>query len=347
MKFNVDDIIRNTDLLALVELAGGKMSKSGRSWSCACPIHGGTNPNGFNVYTGKNGLRWKCFTDSCGGGDSISFVMKWQKIDFMRACQYLTGDNGIDPVQMAEISAQRSEWLKKENEERERIAQETIKQIENDKRWLTYSDYLKNNEDAIRLWLRAGIPQEWQYLWQLGYDPEFKYWIRKTRQEHISPSLTIPLFSSGWQCSNIRHRILNPVDPKDKYRPEYFGVESEPFIADPDLPKGEGKMLIVLEGEKKGMVTYLTLDIPGSQVIGIPGMKWNKDGALKAFGTNIDEIYICYDPGATKEAEEAAELFDGRARVLDLPYKLDDMIVQYKLDKLAVRGLLSGARKLK
>lgn len=344
MTIDVTDLIRKTDLLALVELAGGKLEKSGGNWTCACPIHGGTNPSGFHIYPAKDGLRWKCFTDQCGGGDSIAFVMAWQKLDFVRACQYLRGDTGIDAEAMLATNAQRAEWLIHELEGKVALATETIRQLREAQRWVIYSDRLRDNDEIVRLWERSGIPREWQSIWQLGYNPEFRYWIRQLKQEHVSPSMTIPLFSSGWECSNIRHRILQPVDSKDKYRPEYSGIPAEPFVADPDLAKGEGRKLLILEGEKKAMVTYLTLDEPGSQAIGIPGKCWFRDGAIKAFGANIDEIYVCLDPDAVAESEAIAEQFGGRARIIDLPYKIDDLIVSCRLGKNDMQNLLKTAR---
>lgn len=44
-----------------------------RRGRCACPLHGGDNPDAFSVANGKG---WHCFTGDCGSGDGVELVRR-------------------------------------------------------------------------------------------------------------------------------------------------------------------------------------------------------------------------------------------------------------------------------
>ena len=88
---DVDAILKRTNLVSLVEQAGGRLHRAGGDLRGACPLHGGDNPTAFSVYSEGGVQKWKCFTRDCGGGDAIGFVMKWRGLDFRQACAYLSG----------------------------------------------------------------------------------------------------------------------------------------------------------------------------------------------------------------------------------------------------------------
>lgn len=44
-----------------------------RRGRCACPLHGGDNPDAFSVANGKG---WHCFTGDCGSGDGVDLVRR-------------------------------------------------------------------------------------------------------------------------------------------------------------------------------------------------------------------------------------------------------------------------------
>ena len=44
-----------------------------RRGRCACPLHGGDNPEAFSVANGKG---WHCFTGDCGSGDGVELVRR-------------------------------------------------------------------------------------------------------------------------------------------------------------------------------------------------------------------------------------------------------------------------------
>jgi len=113
-KFDIEAILRTANLRQLVEKAGGQPDQHGR---CACPIHGGNDTNAFHVFEKDGKELWKCFSGDCGGGDAISFVQKWQHMDFKQACVYLDGDVISDPVAMEKSAQERLEKARIEHEE--------------------------------------------------------------------------------------------------------------------------------------------------------------------------------------------------------------------------------------
>ena len=154
-----------------------------------------------------------------------------------------------------------------------------------------------------------------------------------------TPTLSIPIFDTGEYPVNIRHRLLNPLTPNDKYRPEKAGLKATPFICDPELHFTADKIL-VCEGEVKSMVAYITLDDPSIQVIGLPGKSFHSDLVDKLKG---HRVVICLDPDAQEEANQLAKGCGGQ--VLQLRGKIDDVILEDRLGKYSLRNMLQDAKK--
>ncbi len=92
---NLDPVFERADLVSLVERAGGKPRRSGKGYACACPLHGGDNDTAFSIYTSDgddNRPMWHCFTGCQAGGDAITFVQHWQRLEFAEAVEWLAND---------------------------------------------------------------------------------------------------------------------------------------------------------------------------------------------------------------------------------------------------------------
>ena len=68
------------------KLYPGELKRSGTTLIGKCPLHPDNNPS-FAIYTETNSFN--CFA-GCGGGDSITFLMKLYSIDFEEAIERLT-----------------------------------------------------------------------------------------------------------------------------------------------------------------------------------------------------------------------------------------------------------------
>ena len=193
-----------------------------------------------------------------------------------------------------------------------------------------------DSDKARELWRNRGVPDVFQDIWQLGYCNDFIY---RTKQGNAtSASLVIPIYQIGKDDPiNIRHRLLYPLNPGDKYRPERPGLKSAPFIADKD---NDHERVLIVEGEIKAMVTYIELDDTGLQMYGIPGKN-----SFSSMVNNLEgkDVYILFDPDAGDEAIKAAQAV--RGKVINLQIKIDDAINAGYLDAAAIRRMMKNARR--
>jgi len=331
--------IRNTlDLVLMAESAGTELNYKYGEWRGCCPLHRGDNKGGFAIYEKDGRLRWQCFSGDCGGGDGFAFLMALNKQSFAQVLDDLEkGKQPAQPVKPDDTERRLRELERKVKEQERRLSElEKWKQSEP---WQQYHDNAP--ELARQAWRQAGVPDEWQNFYRLGGTQSFTY--SSDNNYYTSPTLTIPVYAQGWKCQTVRHRILNPVDPSDKYRPDIPGLGSHPFLADPDLGFDVAGRTIVVEGEKKAIVTFLTLDTPLVQVIGLPGKAIWKQVAQELKGQDVS---IILDPDAEKEAVQMAQKIGG-AKVVRLKQKIDDVIVKHGCDRDWINGLLQTGRMVK
>jgi len=318
--FDTDSILAKVDLFELVRRAGGEPDTHGRS---ACPLHGGHNTNGFSVYTKDGKQLWNCFSGSCGGGDAIAFVEAWQGLDFKRACQFLGGDVTSDPVAMVESARRRHEEAERKQIEVARMVEARRKELQREESYLRYHHEMQ--DWAKQEWDGRGIPESWQSFYYLGACNDRV--IKFHGEDYHTPTLTIPIFNEAFELLNIKHRLIKPPKPNDKYRPEREGLGSfPPFLAMP--PMGyDGGAIWVVEGEIKAAVTYIYANNSDWQCIGVPGRNQYKPLVDKLKGKNV---IVIPDPGAEKDALEFCKAVNGRW--IALPDKIDDYILANQVD---------------
>ncbi len=335
---DVDAILDSVSLVDLVTKAGGNPYKSYGEWRCACPLHGGDNETGFAIYNDKGREKWKCFTGNCGGGDAISFVEVWQKTDFKGACGFLDGKIIDDPQEMIRLSQIRAENAKRELEEAIAKAQAARAQLEAAQMHVHYHENMK--EWGRLAWVQRGIDESYQALWSLGSCDDKK--IMYKGQEYHTPTLTIPLVDSNYSLLNIKHRLLNPPKPNDKYRPEREGLGAfPPFYAWPDM-EYKADMIWIMEGEIKSMVTATISPDAGWQYIGVPGQDaFDKMPVEKLAGKNV---IVIPDPNAELKAYQFAKKI--HAKFIILPDKIDDLIVENEYGGDWLASLYKQARKV-
>jgi hypothetical protein len=251
---------------------------------------------------------------------------------------------------------QQAIWLaEQKRRERERFleTQRARELINREEIWEKYHNHL--TDEARELYKKRGIDnQYWLDFWGLGYCPFKRFAVGE--QFFSSPSLTIPVFTPDKKVLTIEHRLLNPQDPGDKYRPEVRGLPAVIFIADYERElKDKGKVL-VLEGKFKAMTTFIMADDPKLHVIGLP----SKSPDLELLEQLKDcDLIFCLDPDAyflsdkqkaqgmkTTAALRLAEHFKDRARFMQLGGKIDDMLMAGQLDKIKLKKLMGKARRL-
>lgn len=329
--YNIDDILAKANLRELVERAGGELNKD----RCACPIHGGHDKTGFSIYHKDGRDLWQCFSGDCGGGDAIRFVEVWQGKSFKDACAFLGGDVLLDLVEMERLARERHAKAVAEREAAEAKEQARRKELQTEQKHLQYHNGM--TDYFIDQWLKRGIDESWQGFYSVGACDDFVI-----NDGWHTPTLTIPIFDVSYEVLNIKHRLLNPQNPKDKYRPERSGLGAfPPLLTFPD--KGfDGKVTWVIEGEIKAMVTATICPDSDWQFIGVPGRTQYKGLIDKLNGKNV---IVVPDPGAEKDAAEFCRAVSGRW--LSLPDKIDDMINAQGYDGSWLQSIERQARKVK
>ncbi|MCL0099972.1 CHC2 zinc finger domain-containing protein, partial [Dehalococcoidia bacterium] len=86
-----DDVKSRLDVLDVVS-GYVALQKSGRNYKAICPFHNEKTPS-FVVNPERQS--WRCFGACATGGDVISFVMQWEKLDFGEAIRMLADRAGI------------------------------------------------------------------------------------------------------------------------------------------------------------------------------------------------------------------------------------------------------------
>lgn len=328
---DTDAINAMIDIRAVAESAGAVFKKN-RS---RCVIHGGDNPNAFEIF--DNGRAFKCHTHSaeCNkfGHDGIGLLRALNGWSFKEAVERY--EQPADPRKAAEIAAKTAERIAKELQETIERAQKALEELQKARKWLEYHQNM--NEVNRQMWRDRGIPDEWQNEWKFGY-------CSACPTYRSSDSLTMPIYTPNRDDPLlVRHRLLHPdpQNPKDKYRPEVAGLPAAPFYADSTLPIIAADRVVIVEGEIKSCVTYIAINRPLWQVIGVPGKEAFKTVEKELQGH--DGVWLVPDPGADREwRERSAHL---KARVITLPDKIDDMMNAGILTGDVFVGMMEQARR--
>jgi hypothetical protein len=342
LQMDIETIIQANSLEEWAKKAGADLDKVAGTLRSACPIHKGDNETSFVIYTDGGKQKWKCWTHDCGQGDVIDFIAAWKGITFKEALEFLGGKTTeINPEELRQRQMEYAARINRELQEKIELAQRVQEELNDSMVWIQYHENLTN--DSRRLWNQCGIPEYWQDYWMLGYNQFTEVWHRK--EKFMVPTMTIPIFEPvTCDIINIKHRVINPPVPGiGTYRQEKHGIPAAMFTTDLEHPLA-GSVLIV-EGEKKAMVTHLTVNLPGLQVVGLPGKSsWRH--MIDTF-KDCDPVYICMDPDADTAARELAiALGPDRCRLMRVGEKIDDAIVEGLLDGHDIRRMMKDAVKL-
>lgn len=326
---NTAEIIATTDLHSYIEDHGGYSGDK----RLFCPFCQTAEPHApaLSVYEDS----WYCY--GCQrGGDVIAFVEMLKDVDFKRACEILGGSNDISAAELAQIEKERADRRLKEAERKLQEAQAILEQLRKDRPWERYYD--QAGQRGQKLWELRGIRADWQSFWELGFCPTSPW---------ESSTLSIPVRGDyDWTVTTVKHRLLQNDTAGGKYRSEPSGVPAAPFICVPEKDTGP---LFLVEGEIKAMVTCLTIDSPNVQVAGMPSIQPG-ERVLETFA-NHEPIYFCPDPDAFDKpgdpVQKVAEtLGRNRVRVIELPDKIDDLIIAGVMDKDRLRNAVKRAHKI-
>lgn len=294
-------------------------------WSSSCPTCGG----GGNRHDQSD--RFRLFAADAQGNARV----------WCRQCgmfEWADKNDNIRPSP-AQIDARnkiRQEYLEAENKR----LRTRISELREQAYWKGFHDGMKEGQRA--LWRMAGIPDEFQDYWELGYTPEYK------GRDFTSPAMTIPYFNPGREPVNVQYRLTTPPQPNDKYR-FTAGLKPSLWLADPD-DKPSGKVLLV-EGMKKAGVCFVELVAKADRDITITAVPSKMPSQQIVDGLNDCEVvYIALDPDAYGGKDGAAERL-GRmlacdVRYVRLPAKPDDLFIDYGFTAHQFMNFVNQAAKV-
>jgi len=235
-----------------------------------------------------------------------------------------------DANTLAQMKAQAA--LAAERRDRERLARLT--EYTSHELWNELHDRL--TDDHRIWWENQGVPRDWQDYLKLGYDAHRKY-RGQDGQIHVSPAYTIPFFHRDWTFKTIQFRLNSVQYPQERYR-FIQGLGTCFYMSTPNQPLGDE--VLVVEGAKKAMVAHI--HGWGGCVLAVPSR--SDFGGIQQAVADCGRCYILLDPDATPQAYKLGRSIGKSARVVELPVKVDDGLMQYGLTR---DGLASALRYAK
>lgn len=160
-----DSIERLKQVVDIVDVIGNyiELRKAGANWSACCPFHSEKTPS-FIVSPAKN--RFKCY--GCGvGGDSISFIMQKENVEFYEAVEKLASMYNFT-----------LDYTKKRQDS-------TINEIL-DKVAKYYQKRLYSNETILQYLEKRGITTQSIEKFMIGYSGESGEFIRFLNDNKIA-----------------------------------------------------------------------------------------------------------------------------------------------------------------
>lgn len=204
----IDDLLARTDIVELIDSKVG-LKKAGKDYQACCPFHNEKSPS-FTVSQDKQ--FYHCF--GCGAnGNAISFVMEYDKLEFVDAIEELASLLNLDvPRENGNSSAPERTAAQKRSDydlmlHAARFYQHQLKHHSNS---ATVIDYVKGrglSGETVKKFMIGYAPSEWEALCQqLGRTKEQK--------EQLVELKLASEKTPGRQFDFFRDRLMFPIRDK-------------------------------------------------------------------------------------------------------------------------------------
>jgi len=283
------------------------------------------------VYVRKHGIEWSAECPRCGdeghaGRDFPDRFRMWLNParGWCRHCGYQDFADS-DNRQVVITPEMRQQWIHERQEREEQARRGAEHALELLRHEQAYLGYQQQMDDFSRAWWRGKGVVDWMLeRFKLGYCASRSVWYHGA--EYSTPTATIPVFAAGGELVNIRHRLIKPPEPNDKYRPERAGLPATLYLTESEqAPRG---LTILVEGEIKAIVVWSYFqESRRVTVVGVPG-KNPRDELIQQL-SECEPVYVVLDPDAGTQAHQIAKRLGTRARIVNLPVKPDDFFVRY------------------
>jgi hypothetical protein len=284
-----------------------------RSFRGPCPNCGGHRR--FVIFTDHEWPLVHGYCDECG-----TKIKAWEKVKM----QY-------DPQRAAAMEAERArDEATRAEYRRVKLAEFTTAEL-----WSELRDRMTT--EHIEWWEAQGVPEAIQRFLSIGFKADKMYYDGDKKEQHSS-AYTIPWFGQNFVFKTMQYR-LNAPNLADRYRFEYGldGGGKHFYMADPSEPIGD--KVIICEGAKKAIVTWLwlspqeehfTVIAAASNNTLAPALEATKDCGLR---------YLVLDPGSERRSFETAKN-NKNLKAVYLHEKIDDLFLQYDFTRQDFSNIL-------
>ncbi len=203
----IDELNTRVEIVDLLGKYIQIKKRTGQSYFACCPFHNEKSPS-FSINAAKQ--MYHCF--GCGeSGNAISFIMKYQSLDFVSAVKYLSNEYGvIIPESENQIKFTQEEY-KKQKQRKEDI-NDTI-----NKALSFYRQQLTVSAEAKEYLMKRGLNAEIIEKFEIGFVPDgyqllaTKFNDYNTNQHLIDSGLITTSDSSNKRYDRFRNRIMFPI----------------------------------------------------------------------------------------------------------------------------------------
>lgn len=223
MSGKYDDLVTAAKLITLREYASRNqwnLKQSGANLIGPCPKPGCGGTDRFGINTKQN--KWNCRTCDKGGHDAISLAMHVENLEFIAACEFLTGQERTAVIDPALAEKQRQDLIKKEQQR-----QRDTNLYREKARWQAYSIWKRRKPAGkiIQAYLDCrNIKADVSELGAaLGEFASLEYWHKPRNQRgsviHAGPAMVAVIqFGSHFdgRFAGVHRTWLDASQPKGK-----------------------------------------------------------------------------------------------------------------------------------
>ncbi|UAW98756.1 DNA primase [Halopseudomonas nanhaiensis] len=231
----IDDLLGRSDI---VEVVGSrlKLKKTGKNFSALCPFHNEKSPS-FSVSPDKQ--FYYCF--GCGaGGNAISFIMDFERLDFPQAVEELARNQGVD-VPREERSDRKGPSAPRQDSPLYALLEQAA---------AYYRQQLRQHgqrQRAVGYLKQRGLTGQIAKLYDVGFAPPgwdnlMAHLARDTTEQKalIDAGLVVENPETGKRYDRFRDRIMFPIrDARGRvigFGGRVLGDEKPKYLNSPETP---------------------------------------------------------------------------------------------------------------
>ncbi|MGC6407319.1 DNA primase [Bisgaard Taxon 45] len=199
----IDDLLAKTDIVELIN-SRVKLKKAGRDYQACCPFHHEKTPS-FTVSPKKQ--FYHCF--GCGAhGNAISFLMEYDKLEFVEAIEELAGMLGLEIPRENKAHVQGNPL----NFQTKRNLYELMQEIAQ-----FYQQQLQRHIPAQHYLQQRGLSPDVIARFQIGFVPNSfdtilqRFGQHKEDQQKLFDLGMLSRSEQGSIYDRFRHRIMFPI----------------------------------------------------------------------------------------------------------------------------------------